>query len=149
MRRAAKIRVEPYTAQIIWVSYKEWSKVKDFHFITKVGVKTGFNGSVMVFFIANPLTNARNGPMRFESGSRLFGNRIFEHPRPRNEPGKTKPRSPGIRNDGRSSRNSLESILRPKTPLTNSKKNANPRKFRKSRKSHYLAVANPDKRSNW
>ena len=105
-----------------WVIYKELSKVKDFHFITKVGVKTGFNGSVMVFFIANPLTNARNGPMRFESGSRLFGNRIFEHPRPRNEPGKTKPRSPGIRNDGRSSRNSLESILRPKTPFKNFKK---------------------------
>ena len=92
------------------------------------------------FFIANPLTNARNGPMRFESGSRLFGNRIFEHPRPRNEPGKTKPRSPGIRNDGRSSRNSLESILRPKTPFKNSKKTENPRK---PWKSHYLAIANP------
>ena len=95
------------------------------------------------FFIANPLTNARNGPMRFESGSRLFGNRIFEHPRPRNEPGKTKPRSPGIRNDGRSSRNSLESILKPKNPLKKFKKPENPRKFQKSRKSNYLAIANP------
>merc|ERR1712185_570442 len=98
-------------------------------------------GPLCFFFIANPLTNARNGPMRFESGSRLFGNQIFEHPRPRNEPGKTKPRSPGIRNDGRSSRNSLESILKPKTPLKKSKPRKSPKKFKKTRKSHYLAIA--------
>ena len=53
----------------------------------------------------------------FKSGSGLFGNWIFEHTRPRNGPGKTKLGLPGTQNDGRSSRNSLESVLKPKTKL--------------------------------
>ena len=41
--------------------------------------------------------------------------RVFKHTRPRNETGKTKPGLPGTQDDGRSSRNSLEEVLKPKT----------------------------------
>ena len=78
-------------------------------------VKTGFNGWVKVLVIVNALTNARNGQIPFESGSRPFGNQIFERPRPRNEPGKKKLSLPGTKNGRRSTRNSLESNLRPET----------------------------------
>ena len=80
----------------------------------------------------NPLTYARNGQMQLESRSRLSGNRLFEHTRPRNEPGQTENRCPGIRNDSRSSRNHLESIVRPKN---NNKKQKKTRKTLKSQKS--------------
>ena len=41
--------------------------------------------------------------------------RMFEHTRPRNELGQMENRCPGTRNEGRSSSNHLESILRLKT----------------------------------
>ena len=41
--------------------------------------------------------------------------RIFKHTRPRNEPGKAVLENSGTQDDGRTSRNRLESILKPKT----------------------------------
>ena len=53
--------------------------------------------------------------------------RMFEHTRPQNEPGQMENRCPGIRNDGRSSRNHLESILKPRTNKKSQQKPENPK----------------------
>ena len=74
-------------------------------------VGSGLDGFVDYLFIVNALISARNGGIRFESGSRPFENSIFEHPRSRNELGKTKLSLPGTQNHGRSSKNSLKWLL--------------------------------------
>ena len=66
--------------------------------------------------------------MGFESRSGPFGNWIFEHPRPWNEPGKTKLGLPGTQIHRRSSRKGLEFGLGLETAIQNSKatQNTNP-----------------------
>ena len=45
----------------------------------------------------------------------LIASQMFEQSRPRNEPGKAVLDNSGTQDDGRSSRDHLESLLRPKT----------------------------------
>ena len=86
-------------------------------------VRSGFNGFVDYLFIVNALFSARNGGIRFEYGSRPFENQFFEHPRSRNEPGKTVRGLPGTQNHGRSSRNNLKLLLGPETDKKLNNKN--------------------------
>ena len=114
-----------------WVSY---SKVIGFPGFSEFLFGQGFSGQEWFqwirdyLFIVNALTNARNGWIGFESGSRLFKIAIFEHPRPRNEPHKTVLRIPGTQDDGKSSRNRFLWLFKPKTGTKRSKNPKIPRK---------------------